>query len=289
VAVYKRTYSPYHGSFTPAWSRFLILPRYSFQGVWQSRFLVMFRIAALFYPIGGAAFIYATHNLSFLTVFQVPTAAVSNLIQTTPRFFLYFCWVQGALAYILTAFVGPTLISPDLVNGALPLYLGRPFSRKEYVLGKMSVLMYLLSVITWVPGLVLWGIQASLSGWEWTVDNLWIAGSLFVGLVVWIVVLSLIALALSAWVKWKVAAAGLLLGVFFAGAGFGTAINAIMRTRNGSLINLTEVMYTIWTKLFRYEPESGISLGSCWIVLGLVCVACLWLLMRRVRAFEVIK
>jgi ABC-2 type transport system permease protein len=197
--------------------------------------------------------------------------------------------VQGVLAYILTVFVGPTLVSPDLVNGALPLYLSRPFSRKEYILGKMSVLMYLLSAITWVPGLVLWGIQASLSGWDWTRDNLWIAGSLFLGLMVWIIVLSLIALALSAWVKWKIAAGGLLLGVFFAGAGFGTAINAIMRTRYGSLINLTDVMYTIWTKLFRYDPESGISLASAWTCLGLVCALSLWLLMRRVRAFEVIK
>ncbi len=164
MAVYKRTYSPYHGSFTPAWSRFLILPRYSFQGVWQSRFLVMFRIAALFYPIGGVRRSFTLRTIyRSLTVFQaVSTAAVSNLIQTTPRFFLYFCWVQGALAYILTAFVGPTLISPDLVNGALPLYLGRPFSRWDYVLGKMSVLLYLLSAITWVPGLILWGIQASL-------------------------------------------------------------------------------------------------------------------------------
>ena len=30
MAVYKRTYAAYQGSFTPAWSRFMILPRYSF-------------------------------------------------------------------------------------------------------------------------------------------------------------------------------------------------------------------------------------------------------------------
>jgi ABC-2 type transport system permease protein len=266
----------------------MILPRYSFQGVWQSRFLAMFRIAALFYPVGLAIYIYASHNLSFLTAFQIPAQA-GSFLQVTPRVFLYYCWVQGALAYILTVFVGPTLVSPDLVNGALPLYLGRPFSRNEYVIGKMSVLVYLLSAITWVPGLVLWGIQASLSGWDWAVSNLWIAGSLVLGLMIWILVLSLIALALSAWVKWKIAAGGLLLGVFFAGAGFGTAINAIMRTKKGSLINLTTVMYTIWTKLFRDEPDSGISVGAAWTVLIVVCLLSLWLLMRRVRAFEVIK
>ena len=60
--------------------------------------------------------------------------------------------IQGALAFLLTAWVAPVLVSPDLVNGALPLYLSRPFTRAEYVLGKATVLLTLLSAITWVPG-----------------------------------------------------------------------------------------------------------------------------------------
>ena len=102
---------------------------------------------------------------------------------------------------------------------------------------------------------------------------------------------SLLALALSAWVKWKIAAGGLVLGVFFAGAGFGTALNNVMRMRNkyGSLLNLTEVMFKIWAKLFRWPEDTGISLEASWITVGLVCATCLWLLVRRVRAFEVVK
>ena len=37
MAVYKRTYAAYDGALTPAWSRFLILPRYSFARLWQSQ------------------------------------------------------------------------------------------------------------------------------------------------------------------------------------------------------------------------------------------------------------
>src|SRR5260221_9314762 len=110
MAVYKRTYASYDGPRTAAWSRFMILPRYSFTGVWQSRFLAWFRIAALFYPVGCAAYIYIANNLSFLTQLGIPGAG--RLVQVNPSLFLYYCWVQGALAYILTAFVGPTLVSP---------------------------------------------------------------------------------------------------------------------------------------------------------------------------------
>jgi len=286
VAVYKRTYVAYQGSLTPAWSRFLILPRYSFARLWQSKFLVMFFMACFFYPLGCAGYIYLANNLSILNSFGVPAG---NFIKVEPSLFLYFCWVQAAFTYLLTAFVGPSLVSPDLVNGAMPLYLCRPFSRAEYIAGKMSVLVFLLSLVTWVPGLILFAIQSSLAGWEWTKANYWIAGSLFIGMMVWILMLSLLALALSAWIKWKIAAGGLVLGVFFVGAGFGSALNNVMRIKYGSLLNLTEVMFKIWSKLFRWPEDTGISLEASWVSVGVVCAICLWLLVRRVRAFEVVK
>ena len=63
--------------------------------------------------------------------------------------------------------MGPGLISPDLSHNALPLYLARPFSRTEYVLGKMSVLMGLMSLMTWIPGVLLFVLQGYLEGWQW--------------------------------------------------------------------------------------------------------------------------
>jgi hypothetical protein len=69
------------------------------------------------------------------------------------------------MALFLAAFVGPGQVSPDLANNALSLYLARPFSRVEYVLGKMSVLAILMSLMTWMPGLLLFGLQGYLEGW----------------------------------------------------------------------------------------------------------------------------
>jgi hypothetical protein len=110
-----------------------------------------------------------------------------------------------------------------------------------------------------------------------------------VGLFTWTVVLSLIALAISAWVRWKIAAGGLILGVFFAGAGFGAAINNVMRTNNGSLIDIVQMMATAWGKLLHNEPNNGVSVVQAWTVLALVSMISLWLLSKKVRAFEVVK
>src|SRR5215469_805438 len=214
MAVYKQTYKGYAGPLTAAWPRFLILTRYSYARLFKSRLLVIFLVVCLFYPVACAAFIYLSHNAKFLALLGIPAG---QLLAIDSRFFYYYCVVQGAMTYLLTALVGPTLISPDLVNGALPLYFCRPFSRAQYIAGKIGALLALLSLITWVPAVILFTIEASVTGWDWGGQNLWMLSGLFVGLAAWIVVVSLIALALSAWVKWKIAAGAMVLGVFFAG------------------------------------------------------------------------
>jgi ABC-2 type transport system permease protein len=285
MAVYKRTYKGYSGGLTPAWSRFMVLPRYSYARLFKSKFLLLFNLACYIFPLGCVGYIYLSHNIGFLRAF----GANPSFLKVDGDFFLTYCGFQGAMCYLMTAFVGPGLVSPDLTNNALPLYLCRPFTRAEYVLGRVSVLAYVLSMITWVPGLALFAIQWSLAGWQWAKDNWWIAAGLVVGSVIWILVLSLIAMAMSAWVKWKVAAGTLIIAIFFIGAGFGAAINAVIHTKYGSLINLTQVIATVWAKLFRVHADTGIALWDAWMTLAATCVISLYLLTRKVRAFEVVK
>jgi len=242
---------------------------------------------SLFFPFACAVFVYISHNSPFLDAMDFRTNALPKV---DGQFFYVYCMVQGTMALFLTILVGPNLIAPDLANGAMSLYLSRPFSRAQYVAGKMTVLLVLLSLITWIPAAVLYGIQVGCVGWTWAQDHAWLAGSILVGLWVWILSLSLIALALSAWVKWKIAAGALILGLFFGGAGLGAAINAILRTHYGALINLTQVIHTIWADLFRHDlVVTDLSVGEAWLTLGVTCALCLWLLAKRVRAFEVVK
>ncbi len=284
--IYKRTYSAYAGRLTRRWPRFFILTRYSYARLLQYKFLILFIALCLCYPIGCLAFIYLVHNAAFLALvnFRGGTLTVID-----GRFFYYYCVVQGTMAYLLTALVGPSLVSPDLVNGGLPLYLCRPFSRGEYVAGKMSVLVFLLSLITWIPGLCLFAVNASLAGWTWLGANWWLAWAIVLGSLIWIAVLALIALALSAWIKWRLAAGALVLAVFFAGAGGAAAINSVLRTSNGALVDLSQVVHAIWSDLFRFDSGTDMPVGRAWGVLLLVSVLCVVLLARRIRAFEVVK
>jgi ABC-2 type transport system permease protein len=286
MAVYRRNYTSYSGPLTPSWSRCLVLFRYSRRNLFRSKLQTGFFVLCFFYPLLCLLTIYLAHNLSFLERFG---SAGTQFIRIDNNFFFYFMNVQGVLAFLLTAFTGPGLISPDLANGALPLYFCRPFSRAEYVLGKASVLVILLSQITWIPGFVLFAVQSSLAGSAWTSAHLWILGSLVISSLTWIAILSLLAMALSAWVKWRIVAGALLLAVLFLGAGFAQAVNAVMRTQLGYFLNIVYLMSTVWNGLFRIATARAISSAEAWIALLAYCGICLGLLVRKVRAYEVIK
>ncbi|HEY4904418.1 MAG TPA: hypothetical protein VIH89_13175 [Candidatus Sulfotelmatobacter sp.] len=285
MAVYRRSYTSYTGALTPAWSRFFVLFRYSRKSLFRSKLQTALFVLSFFFPLLCLISIYLAHNLSFLE----RLTGSNRLLRIDNQFFFYFIYVQGVLAFVLTAFSGPGLISPDIANGALPLYFCRPFSRAEYVLGKASVLAILLSQITWIPGLILFAVQGSLAGGAWTWEHLWIAGSIVLSSMIWIAILSLLAMALSAWVKWRVVAGALLLAVMFFGAGFAQAINAVMRVQSGHFFSIVYLMTTVWSSLFRLDNELSITPGEAWTALLLYCAICLALLVRKVRAYEVIR
>jgi ABC-2 type transport system permease protein len=285
VAVYRRSYTSYAGALTPAWSRCLVLFRYSRRNLFRSKLQTALFVLSFFFPLLCLICIYLAHNLSFLE--KLGTG--NQILKIDSQFFFIFIHVQGVLAFVLTAFTGPGLISPDLANGALPLYFCRPFSRSEYLLGKASVLAILLSQITWIPGLILFAVQSSLAGSAWTWDHLWIAGSIVLSSLIWIAILSLLAMALSAWVKWRIVAGALLLAVLFFGAGFAQAINAVLRTQAGHFFNIVYLMTTVWSSLFRMDSDRAITSGEACIALLTYCGVCLALLVRKVRAYEVIQ
>lgn len=299
MAVYKKTYRPYDGHATPSWSRFLVVARYAYEDLRRSRFLSFFFFASFLYPLGCAFTIYLRYNLGVLDAFGL--APPKSLAIEAP-FYLTFLGFQSMLAFFLNAFIGPGLVAPDLANNALPLYLSRPFSRAEYVLGKMSVLAILLSLMTWVPGLALFALQGYLAGFQWTMSNLRIPTALFAGSWIWILILSLLSLAMSAWVKWKPVAGALLFGIFFVASGFGAAINGVLKTKWGHLMNVSHLIGSVWVSLFEEPLKRGagavffrvafgeeIPIWCCWASLICLCLFCLYLLDRKIRGVEVIR
>ncbi len=309
MAVYEHLYGAYEGESHSALSRFLVIPRYALRETFKSKLFTTIFILCFIYPLIATILVYLHHNANALAVLQIN---VRELLPIDASFFLTFVEMQCAFGFILTVLIAPPLISRDLSNNALPLYLCRPLSRAEYVLGKMAVVVFLLSLITWIPGLLLFFFQSSLAGFGWMWANLWMIWTIFFGSIIWIILLSLLALAVSSFLKWRVVASGALLGLFFVPTAFGEIINQLFLTRNGHLISLWATMKSIWSGLFGlFVRQTGHINGkvsnpiydkqffdiallepplwASWLVIALICAVCVWLLARKVRAYEVIK
>ncbi len=287
MAVYERKYRRYAGPITPEKTRVLVLPRYAMSDLFQSRAMVSFFALCFAYPLFCAAVIYIRHNAEkFLSL----NIQIADLLAIDAGFFSTLLDVQGTFAFLLALFVGPGLISRDLANNGLPLYLYRPFTRAEYVFGKFMVLAGLLSLVTWVPGLLLFALQGSLAGAAWMGQNLRIAVGLFVGAWIWIALIALLALAFSAWVKWRPVAGFLMLFVLFTGSFIGFLFNQLFRTKWGDLLNLDQMMNIVWAALLGLEdlPKAP-SVGAAWMSLLTFTAFCLFLLHRKIRAYEVVS
>ena len=293
MAVYKRTYKAYAGALTPAWSRFTVLSRYGLESLFDSRPFTAYTMLCFLPFIAGLAYIYLANNSSVQALFGVRDAsALLGLVNNVG--FFGFLGVETFLGFILVVWCGPGMISKDFANHSVQLYLSRPLSRPEYVFGKASVLGLLLSCITWAPALVLFFVHAQLRGNGWIWENFWLAGSIVLASLLWIAVVSLLAMAISVWVKWRVAASALLLAIFILLKILGQAMNLILRTPWGYLLDLSYVMNVIWAHLFRLTAMNrhggnldAIPLWSAWASLLAVCVFCFWLLDRKLRAREV--
>lgn len=287
MAVYERTYKGYQGAFTPAWSRFLILPRYAFQRVFASRIFLAFFVGCLTPSLIAMFVIYLTHNIKALEVIGMKPGDLA-LINT--QFFLTLLTVQGMfLGFVLVVIVGPALLSADMSNNALPLYFSRPFSRTEYVLGKMSVLVILLSSITWIPNLLLFFLQAYLAGWEWTRAHLRIPVAIFVGSWVWILTLSLTALAVSAFFKRKMSARIFLFVIFTILGSFGGILTEALGLWWGHNLNVFQMSLVIWGALFDAPITPAPPLWTAWVTLLVALGISLGLLSRKIKAYEVVR
>ena len=204
------------------------------------------------------------------------------------KLFMTLMTFQGSFAFLITAFIGPGLVSPDLTNNALPVYFCRPLSRTEYVLGRACVILFLLSFVTWIPGLLIFGIQSTLSD-GWAADHMRIAAGIMVGSLLWISILALMALALSAWVRWKLVAGGLLLGVMAATTGFAGAIAAVMHTSKGFYLDPAALVGIIYVHFFDIATDPGIGIPDACLALGIMGAFCVWLLSKKIRAFQVVR
>jgi ABC-2 type transport system permease protein len=289
VAVYERTYRSYAGELTGERWRFMVLPRYAIRDVFASKLFIAFLVLCFLGPLVLSVFVYLPHNSTVIKLLQTASQGQDVTLKVTATWYFWFLFGQGWLAFFMALILGPALISADLRNDALPLYLSRPFSKTEYIMGKTAILNILLSAITWMPMLAVFLLQGYLEGFKWFGANLRIGAAVFFSSAIWILMLCLLSLALSAYVKWRPVSRAAMFGLFIALSAGAGILRLLFKTEWGSIVDISTMLAMVWANLFGIDPPTGLPIWAAWLSLIAFCAACLALLARKVRPYEIVK
>jgi ABC-2 type transport system permease protein len=265
----------------------MVIPRFSWERMLAQKFVLILLVVSMFWPLLCMGFVYVANHTELWQSFG---GGLKKFLTINGKFFSIFMQTQSLYGLVLAAVAGPGLIAPDLANNALPLYFSRPLTRGDYILSRMIVLLGLLSLVTLIPGLLVFGMQVGMAGGDWFWSNWRIGAGIVLGFLVYIVMVSLVAMTSSAYVKWRVVAGALVMAFFFVLAGAAEMVNSVFRVEWASTLSPGYAMNTIWAGMLDVEiADEKPGVWECSLFVGGLCTALLALLARRLRPVEVVR
>ncbi len=214
--------------------------------------------------------------------------AVSEVMSLDAQLFGQFLYWQSYFALLLTLFGASGLIATDLRSGGILVYLARPLTRRDYLLGKLAVSLGLNLGVTLLPALLLYlaalviapGVYA-----RW--DLAWIAPAITAASLLLALPLSLAALAVSAMSR-SAQFAGLSLLALLLGTDLVCLIlSTALSWETLPLLSLLADARSLTVGLFGAPQELPALLAL--LALAFFAAAALAILRVRVRAYEVVK
>jgi ABC-2 type transport system permease protein len=264
----------------------MVLPRYAWRKLYEQRQVLVLTMAAFLWPLLCAGFVYLSNHTELLVGLD---PGFRQFIQVDGRFFAIFMYVQGTSAVFLAALAGPGLLAPDLANNALPLYFSRPLTRWSYALARLTVIVGMLSIVTWIPGLLLFSLQVGMAGGWWFLSNWTLGAGMVVGFLLWLLILGLVAMASSAYVKWRVVAGAVSLAIFFILSGVSAMIGNVFRVTWGRVLDPAWAVNRVWCALLGVNPPEGPGAGASLLALLTFMLVLVLVIERKLRPVEVVR
>ncbi len=163
--------------------------------------------------------------------------------------------INGIILWLLCALIVPDLLCNDRRYRTLPLYLARPISLLDYLLGKGLAVITVLGAMLWVPELLLF-LTKTLSASDPTAyasAHLGDLGALLATGLIFALYYTLISGALSSFTKSTGYAAGGIVGLFVATHLVGGAVFVFSKHRPATLFDLSDLVGRVKDALFGIE------------------------------------
>lgn len=276
--IHDQGYRRYGGLKARAGTGWLVIARAGVRTCFAKRQFIGLLLLAWLPFFVRAVQIYAAANL--------PQAAFLALTGETFRQFLD---QQQIFVFFITVYVGAGLIANDRRANALQIYLSKPLTRAEYVVGKLAILMAFLLLVTWVPAILLLIVQIAIAGnFTFFVNNLYLFPAITVFAFLEVTMVAVAMLALSSLSRSSRYVAILYSAVIFFTQAIYGVLSAVTRDTSVSWIsfsaNLSQIGDVIFRLPARYTTPWPVALL---MIVGLIAVSGL-ILEKRVRGIEVV-
>jgi ABC-type transport system involved in multi-copper enzyme maturation permease subunit len=228
---------------------------------------------------------FIVRTVQLYVAYNYPQAAVLN---PSPAMFRDFLGQQGVFVFFITLYVGSGLIANDRRANALQIYLSKPLSRVDYVVGKMATLLTFLTFVTWVPAILLLLMQVLFAGsLAFVKENLFLIPAITVYSAISVLTSAFTMLALSSLSKSRRFVAVMYAGLIFFTAAMYQALRGITGSPAWFFISPGDVLDVIGDRIFRSTEPQDFLAGALVTVVVLLAASVI-VLERRVRGVEVV-
>ena len=254
--------------------------------------LILARRSVRFLLVVSALFTLAWSGMIYLET-RVPSggpwAQISQVTRLDARsFWRFFVW-QRLAHLLLCVAAGADLIALDRRHKALQIYLARPLRASDYLLGKGLALAVLLSLATWVPGLLLVVLRIALgASIAWLAPQPWLPLSILGYSAALIGGCTLLTLAVSSLSASSRLAGVQLLAFVILTAAAGDLLSTLTRAPVWQLVSFNANLDRVASAVFAEVPGHDVPLTLALAALVALAAGCAALLATRIRPIEVV-
>lgn len=212
------------------------------------------------------------------------------LVKVDEKFFEGFLTQQLFATFIISIFAGAGLIANDLKANALQIYFSKAITRRDYMIGKLGIVTFFVTLSTLVPGILLFFLAAAFhSSLDFLQKFAWVILPIVGYSLIIIFTNALVVLAMSALNRSARFAGIFFAAIFFFGQILYGILSVLLRTTSVSWVsisgNLTQVGDVLFGSRLTYATPPLVSA----LVLAAWMLGSLWIIHTRVRAVEVVK
>ena len=289
MTIKEKGYSHWDGEFSPKKLPWWPITRYGIKLTLKKKYFKLVYTLALIPALVFLVLIYLAERLED---FKVMMDGNTEILKVDPAFFNTYLSNNFLLFMIIVilTFAGAGLIADDIKFNSLQLYFSRPLRKKDYLLGKVSVLVVFLLFLTLIPGLILFVMKLIFSGGlKFFGDFPLLPLSIIVYSLLLTAFFSLYTLLLSSISKSRRYVIILIVGVYFFLEILFAIFYDIFKDPYLSLFSLKANLQQLGAAFFGVKAPHNVPwIYSLLILAGICCLSGV-VIIRRVKGVEIVK